>query len=472
LEHASAQNSEDMQKPLPMAALIAALFAMHTPCHATTPVLTTLYSFPGTEGAFPEAGLVLNSSGQLFGTTYTGGTGWGTVFELLPPTSGGNWTIHQLYAFTGGADGANPRGSVVFSAHGVLYGTTEQGGAFGYGAVFSLTPAGGGKWTPAVVYSFTGVSGDGANPEAGMIFSPKGVLYGTTEAGGTTGNGTVFSLTPSVSGTWTEAVLYSFGGAPAGCGTTGNPACDGANPMGSLTFSKSGNLFGTTYGGGSANWGTVFELTQTGGVWSETLLWSFLGAPSGVGEDPPQTCGTTGNPVCDGGAPSGNVVLNTTTGALYGTTTLGGAPTGCPLSGYEEGCGAVFELAPPVTPGNPWTESLIYTFTGPPRDGMLPSYNLAMPSSTSPIYGTAYAGGSTTGVCFPASYTGCGVVYVLQPPKAPSTTWTKSNMAVFNGDNGGGPNGVILSSTGGVLYGTTYIGGLGGGYGSIFEVAF
>jgi uncharacterized repeat protein (TIGR03803 family) len=469
LKRASAQNSEDMQKPLPMAALIGALFAMHTPCGAATPTLITLYSFPGTIGAFPEAGLVLNNT-ALFGTTYTGGTGWGTVFELIPPQTGGAWSLHQLYAFTGGADGANPRAPVVFSPHGVIFGTTEQGGAFGYGTVFSLTPAVGGKWTQAVIYSFTGTGGDGANPEAGMILSPKGVLYGTTDAGGTTGNGTVFSLTPAVGGAWTEAVIYSFAGAPSGCGTTGNPACDGANSLGSLTLSKTGTLYGTTYSGGAANWGTVFQLAQTAGVWTETLLYSFIGAPSGIGGG--SACGTSGQPACDGGAPAGNVVLSAATGALYGTTTLGGKPTGCPEAGYEEGCGVVFQLTPPAISGNPWTESLLYTFAGSPKDGMLPSYNLVMPSSTSPIYGTAFAGGSSTDVCFPASYTGCGMVYVLQPPKAPSTTWTKSNMAIFNGDSGGGPNGLIISPTGGILYGTTYVGGLSGGYGTVFEVTF
>jgi len=200
------------------------------------------------------------------------------------------------------------------------------------------------------------------------------------------------------------------------------------------------------------------------------VLYSFIGAPSGIGGG--NACGTSGQPVCDGGAPAGNIVINTATGALIGTTTLGGNPTGCPQGGYDDGCGVVFQLTPPATQGNPWTESLLYVFNGPPNDGMLPSYNVAMPSSTSPIYGTAFAGGSTTDVCFPASYEGCGVVFVLLPPKAPSTTWTKSTMATFNGDNGGGPNGLILSPSGGVLYGTTYVGGLAGGYGSIFQVTY
>ena len=237
-----------------MVVFIGALFALRVPCGASTPTLTTLYSFPGEEGAYPEAGLVLNN-GALYGTTYAGGSGSGTVFELSPPTPPATaWTPIQLYAFTGGADGAYPRAGVIFSTRGVIFGTTEQGGAHGYGTVFSLTPAAGGKWTQAVIYSFTGQGGDGAYPEAGLVLSPKsGLLYGTTYGGGTAGYGTVFSLTPAVGGTWTEKVLYSFAGSP-----------DGANPLAGLTLSTKGVLYGTTYGGGGLGWGTVFELLAGG----------------------------------------------------------------------------------------------------------------------------------------------------------------------------------------------------------------
>jgi uncharacterized repeat protein (TIGR03803 family) len=366
---------------------------------------------------------------------------------------------------------------VIFSSKGVIYGTTEQGGADGYGTVFSLTPAGGGIWTPAVVHSFTGApSGcgttgnppcDGAYPEAGLILSTKsGVLYGTTYGGGTTGNGTVFWLTPAAGGTWNESVLYSFAGAP-----------DGANPLAPLTLSAKGTLYGTTYGGGAGRctgtppvcegWGTVFQLTQAAGVWSYALLYSFNGAPSGANGG--TACTTTSTPPCDGGAPAGNLLLNATTGVLTGTTTLGGDPTGCPQGGYEQGCGTIFQLTP--AGGGTWTESLIYTF-GPPQDAMLPSYNLATPTSGGPLFGTAFSGASSSFACFPESYTGCGMAYVLRPPVPPSTTWTFSPMAVFGGDNGGGPNGVILSPTGGLLYGTTYEGGLSGGYGTVFEITY
>jgi len=452
-----------------MAALVVALFALRMPCGAVTPVLNTLFNFTGEEGAYPEAGLVLNN-GSLFGTTYTGGSGWGTVFEMSPPTPPATaWTFTPLYAFTGGADGANPRAGVIFSSHGVIFGTTEQGGAYGYGTVFSLTLTAG-TWKYAVVYSFMGApSGcgttgnplcDGAYPEASLIQSPKsGLFYGTTYGGGTAGYGTVFLLTPPTppSTTWTEKPLWSFAGSP-----------DGANPLAGLTLSAKGVLYGTTYAGGGAGWGTAFELTQAAGVWSEAVLHSFNGAPSAAGGG--SACGTTGDPTpCDGGAPLGNLLINATTGVLTGTTTLGGNPTACNQINYEQGCGAVFQLTPPVPPATAWTESLIYIF-GPPQNAMLPSYNLAAPAAGNPIYGTAFSGASTLSSCFPESYTGCGMVYVLRPPTPPAKAWTFSGMAFFNGDNGGGPNGVILSP--GVLYGTTYEGGLSGGYGTVFEIVY
>ena len=448
-----------MQKSLPTIVLIGALFALRMPCGAATPTLTTLFSFPGTEGAYPEAGLVLNN-GALYGTTYAGGSGWGTVFKLSPPTPPATaWTPAQLYSFTGGADGANPRAGLVFSARGVIFGTTEQGGAHGYGTVFTLTPGTGGTWTQAVVYSFTGQGGDGAYPEAGLILSAKsGLFYGTTYGGGTAGYGTVFSLTPAAGGTWTEKVLCSFNGTP-----------DGANPLAPLTLSTKGVLYGTTYGGGGTGWGTVFQLTQAAGVFTESVIYSFNGAPSGAGGG--TACTSSTQPPCDGGAPAGNLLVNATTGVLSGTTTLGGDPTGCPQGGYEQGCGTVFQLTQPTPPATTWTEALLYTF-GPPQDAMLPSYNLAAPPGGAPIFGTAFSGASSSFACFPESYTGCGMVYVLQPPKPPATAWTLGTMAVFAGDNGGGPNGVILSPAGGLLYGTTYEGGLSGGFGTVFQVAY
>jgi uncharacterized repeat protein (TIGR03803 family) len=461
-----------MQKSLPMTALICALCAMRVPSQAATPVVTTLYNFPNTTGAFPEAGVIL-ANGNLVGTTYSGGSGWGTVFVLIAPAQqGGAWALHEIYTFTGLADGANPAGSLVVNSQGIIFGTTEQGGAFGYGTVFSLTPAGGGKYTEKAIYSFTGTGGDGAYPESGLTLGAKsGYLFGTTYSGGTGGYGIVFAITPGTGGSWGELVLHRFAGTPSGCGTGSNPACDGENPLGGLTLSSTGALYGTTNGGGAPGWGTVYEVSQTSGVWSETVLYSFNGAPSGVNGD--SACGTSGDPTpCDGGAPAGNVAINAKTGAIYGTTTLGGNPTGCSIGGYEQGCGTVFQLTPPVAPSTAWTESLLYIFAGPPQDGMFPSGNVVFSATGGSLYGTTTAGASTTDRCFPNAYTGCGMAYFLSSPVAPSTTWTKTNLAIFNGNNGGGPNGVILSPAGGLIYGTTYEGGLAGGYGTVFQLTF
>jgi uncharacterized repeat protein (TIGR03803 family) len=416
------------------------LLAFIIPCSAAAPTLKTLYSFTGgSDGAFPAAGLTASGTGVFYGTTYDGGAaGWGTVFQVSPPASqGAPWTEQVLYSFTGGSDGANPQGSLVLDKNGVLYGTTVQGGTTGYGTVFSLTPAGGGAWTQKTIYTFQG-GNDGANPQAGLALSGTGVLYGTTNNGGTSGFGTVFQLV-SVSGQWKEKVLYSFLG--------GN---DGANPQASLAYSSAtGVLYGTTYGGGVSGWGTVFQLIPSGGgVWTESLLYTFTGGADGGG---PQAGVSIGK---------GNV--------LYGTTFWGGKTTACPLGGYPYGCGVVYQLAPPASPGGAWTQSVLYTFAGPPKDGAHPIENLAIGGSGG-LLGTAFTGASSINICFPVSYTGCGMVYQLKPPSTPGGAWTKNPMVIFNGNNGGGPNNVILGA-GGISYGTTSIGGTSGGYGTVFQV--
>lgn len=454
-----------MKASLRIAAFLAAQGAIFMLCRgATAPKLTTLTSFAGTKtGAFPESGLTQGNKGVLYGTTYTGGpSGWGVLYQLIPPTPPATaWTESVLYKFTGGADGAGPIGSLVANSNSVLYGATEQGGAFGYGAVYSLTPQGGGVWNQTVLYSFGAQAGDGANPQAGLLLeTASGVLYGTTVAGGASGFGTVFALTPPASkgALWTESPIYSFAGAPSGCGTS--PACDGASPQAALTFgSNNGILYGTTYAGGPAGWGTVFQLTKSGSTWSEGVLYNFTGSPP--------SCGTTGNPACDGGAPAGSVVPGPN-GVLYGTTSFGGNAA-CSVGGYKEGCGTVFQLTPPVPPATNWTETALYIFKGAPKDGAHPTQNLVLGANGS-LTGTTLSGGSNATVCFPASYEGCGIIYALKPP-ATSGAWTKNTLAVFNGDNGGGPNG-LFSPTSGVFYGTTYDGGLHGGYGTTFQLKF
>ncbi len=186
------------------------------------------------------------------------------MFELTP-TGGGGWTERVLYSFGNTPDGAIPVVGLIFDATGNLYGATTEGGTHGDGTVFELTPTGGGGWTERVLYSF-GNTPDGAYANAVLIFDGAGNLYGTTELGGANGPyGTVFELTPTAGGGWTEKVLHSFAN-----GT------DGARPLASVIFDAAGNLYGTTTEGGTNRDGTVFELTPTaGGGWTETLLHSF-----------------------------------------------------------------------------------------------------------------------------------------------------------------------------------------------------
>jgi uncharacterized repeat protein (TIGR03803 family) len=242
--------------------------------------LNTLYQFTGgSDGGLPSG--VILASGNLYGMTWRGGaSGKGTVFELSPPTAGGKWTLNTLYPFTGGSDGANPTGGLIMDSEGNLYGTTAWGGASGNGTVFELTPpaAAGGMGTLNTLYAFTGGS-DGGSPLAGLTFGSKGNLYGTTYFGGASGFGTVFELTPpaATGGMGTLNTLHAFAGGSS----------DGANPGAGVTFDSSGNLYGTTtWGGGScpnggeSGCGVVFELSPPGrlrGVvgWTETLLLDF-----------------------------------------------------------------------------------------------------------------------------------------------------------------------------------------------------
>ena len=171
---------------------------------------TILHSFCSepdcSDGAFPEAGLILDGAGNLYGTTSNGGTVWGTVFELSPPPQqGGTWTETVLYAFGGNTtgDGCYPEGKLVFDGAGNLYGTTSQcgGGTVSAGTVFELTPAGDGTWNEIVLHRFCAGGGnfsDGADPLAGVVFDQAGNLYGTAYAGGARGigPGTVYELSP------------------------------------------------------------------------------------------------------------------------------------------------------------------------------------------------------------------------------------------------------------------------------------
>jgi uncharacterized repeat protein (TIGR03803 family) len=213
-----------------------------------------LHSFNnnGKDGVFPNYRLTLDKLGNLYGTTSSGGTiscgsyGCGIVFELTIGTSG-KWTEKVLYNF--GGNELYPVGGVILDTAGNLYGNFVEGGVDGWGGVFELT-FNNGKWTQKLLYSFVGAPADGYYPSGGLTFDAAGNLYGTTVDGGAKYDGTVFELTPH-NGKWTEKVLHSFTGTPN----------DGFFPYAGITLDGSGNLFGTTFRGGSADGGTVFEVT-------------------------------------------------------------------------------------------------------------------------------------------------------------------------------------------------------------------
>jgi uncharacterized repeat protein (TIGR03803 family) len=318
---------------------------------------TLLHSFnqDGTDGFNPYGTVILDAAGNLYGTTCCGGASkGGAVFELSPIEGGGRQET-TLCAFGQNAtDGTEPLGSLVFDGAGSLYGTTNQGGTYNYGTVFKLTRTSGGNWTEAVLYSFD--ANDGHYPSSSLVIDGLGNLYGTTPYYGPGGGGTAFELTPTAGGSWVETILHSFS-------TSGG---DGYEPDHWLIFDGAGNLYGTTYDGGTYDYGTVFELKpSTGGAWTEAVLHSFDNR-GGV----------------QGYWPAAGLVFDAA-GNLFGTTVLGGA--------YGEG--TVFGLAPQSN--GDWAERTLYGF-GRSGDGQIPDSGLIFDAKGN-LYGTTQAGGAYGG---------------------------------------------------------------------------
>jgi uncharacterized repeat protein (TIGR03803 family) len=259
-----------------------------------------LYNFK--DGA--PSGVTLNGTDHIFGTTSDGGNaGAGTVFELVK--SGGTWTETALYSFSGNGDGRHPDAGVTLGKNGALYGTTfwDDDNGCDCGTAFQLTRNQNGTWTFTGIHRFTG-GREGSNPQAALITDTAGNLYGTTARGGGSsrcagGCGTVFELSPTQTGAWNETVLYRFQG-----------AADGEFPFAPVILDAAGNVYGTTYGGGSHGDGTVFRLTSGGsGAWSKTVLYGFAGGLNNDGANP------YGGLIFD---PNGNLYGTTSGGLGYG----------------------------------------------------------------------------------------------------------------------------------------------------------
>lgn len=375
-----------------------------------TDKLTILYSFNGkSTGNTPMGGLVADAAGNLYGTTAYGGAnisqclwstkGCGIVYELSPNSTGG-WTEAVIYSFTGGNDGAIPMGELILDSKGNLYGTAFRGGASSYGTVFELSPSSSGGWTEATLHTFTG-SPDGGYPLAGLVMDAEGNLYGTTYYGGvddcdTLPCGTVFEVTPNADGTWSETVLHAF------------MDTDGRWPTSRLAFDTAGNLYGTTTEAGSYDYGVVFMLSPSSSGWTLNILHAFDDKDG------------------DGGDPQGGVILDGA-GNVYGAAT------------------PVYELTP--TGNFPWQETLLYQF--PYGTGAGSSLALDRWGN---LYGTTV---STTGPgeAFKISSASTGRTFTVLHT-IPGTTFAP-----------------LIRDAAGNLYGTTQNGGIRADSGTVFELS-
>jgi len=408
-----------------LALAFAATCALPATAHAQTEQV--IYSFAPRTGAFPPAGLIFDAQGNLYGTAGSGdeSAGHGAVFELSTG-AGGAWAQTDLEIFPHIGTGWNPDAGVVADRSGILFGTTSQGGSSttgcseGCGVVFQLGQAEKGQWSETVIHTFVGGI-DGNSPRAGVILDSEGSVYGTTAYGGSDDNGMVFKLS---SHGWKESILHTFTG-----------GVDGGVPSASLVMDASGSLYGTTYSGGNTEecpktggCGVVFELSNSHGVWKETILHTFTG---GV----------------DGANPLSNLIFDAN-GNLYGTTYTAGDLNAC--SGA--GCGTVFELS---HESKGWKTTVIRSFGGG-DDGANPGAGLIFDAAGN-LYGTTKQGGIGNH----------GTVFELSPSTG---AWNLTLLHAFTGHpDGVYPLGQLVFDTAGNLYGTTEAGGVEGS-GTEYEI--
>jgi len=374
---------------------------------------TVLHNFTGDpDGAGPYAGVSIDAKGNLYGTTMWGGLYQnGTVFIV---TNTGSEAV--LHNFTGGlegdppcgglastsscADGGTPLASLITSENGDFYGTTDGGGAYGWGTVFKVSNNG----RETVLHSFTGYPSDGAGPYGGLVRDDKGNFYGTTCCGGTYGWGTVFKMSEN----GRETVLYSFTG-----------KADGGMPTGNLVLDATDNLYGTTETGGTGSCnngfgegcGVVFEVSVSG---AETVLHNFAGYP------------------LDGSNPAAGLMMDKT-GNLYGTTQSGGS--GSCANPLGDGCGIVFKVS------KNGIETVLHNFAGSPSDGGLPYAGVVMDTEGN-LYGDTVGGGDY----------GDGTIYELSRKGALTILYSLDDSGINFTAN-------LIRDAKGNLYGTAWEGG-------------
>jgi uncharacterized repeat protein (TIGR03803 family) len=403
-------------KMFPMRLPLLLILAMLA-CNAFGQTLTTLYSFGAAklDGQAPGSGVILDKNGNLFGTTGTGGAqrSLGTVFELSPPTNGSvAWTETVLHRFHGAPDGGIVESPIVMDSSGNLFGSTLRGGTDNLGIAYMVTPpVGDAASKKRTIHNFGTVPDDVVGPSFGFFLAPEG-LYGVDE-GGANNTGALYLLTaPERGNSWTQHILYSFQPFQSG---------DGAFPSGGLVRDSNGNFYGVTGQGGVNNLGAVYEISPpavAGGVWTETVLFSFDG--------------THGN------IPEGALLIGAG-GVLYGTTAAGG----------DSGFGFVYELDPPSVAGSPWTETVLHAFTGG-VDGISPESGVIM-DKKGRLLGEA---GNT--------------IFRLTPSRTAGKPWKETVLHTFTGPDGLVATGPLTLSNN-VVYGTTAEGGAFG-IGTVFQL--
>ncbi|HSC18566.1 MAG TPA: choice-of-anchor tandem repeat GloVer-containing protein [Rhizomicrobium sp.] len=401
------------------------------------------------DGEGPQQKLLVDATGNLYGTADGGANQHGIVFMLSPKADEKGWAYKVLYHFCHLAnckDGASPGGSwLIRDVAGSIYGTTSAGGKYGNGTIFRLSPAARG-WSFDVLYSFCRKDNcaDGKFPSGGLSYvgmasgapyDGTSALYGVASQGGKTGGGVAYSLTPQPDAAWSETALYAF--------CRQKDCKDGLFPQGGTTPDADGNLFGATFGGGGrSGQGVAYKLAQDVqlGAWQETVLHRFCTQ---------QSC-------ADGYPPISGLVLDSA-GNLFGTSQFGGTIAGCPP--FNSWCGVVFKIAPDGT----FSDLHDFCSENSCVDGAEPiNQGGLILDGAGNLYGT-------TNMCGFTCVNGWGGTVFKLSGNTLETLY--SFCQVGNCEDGSNPTAGLVQDAAGNLFGTTSGGGINGYYGTVFEIS-